>query len=285
MNSIFQKLTVGGIALSLLLSACSKNIPNECVLENDAEVFSFNSVDRQYILYKPDSLPDNSPLVIMLHGRDQNAGDAALFGFNAIADSARFAVCYPQGMNCTWDNDKLGSKDVEFIKQLAAKLQADHKLSPNRTYLAGFSEGAALCNIIALEAGDAFTAIAVVSGEIPKSIWSVRNPQTPIPMLFMHGLNDRVFSINGNGYNGSALVDDHVKFWKDFNLCARDSFVQLNSNAAKRMYLDGVDEHEVWYYRLNNHEHVFPGDPMAPDSLSQSGINGAEEIWSFFRKW
>jgi poly(3-hydroxybutyrate) depolymerase len=51
------------------------------------------------------------------------------------------------------------------------------------------------------------------------------------------------------------------------------------------MYLDGVDEHEVWYYRLNNHEHVFPGDPMASDSLSQSGINGAEEIWSFFRKW
>ncbi|MGV2335078.1 MAG UNVERIFIED_CONTAM: hypothetical protein LVR18_13520 [Planctomycetaceae bacterium] len=75
----------------------------------------------------------------------------AAYGFNAIADTAQFAVCYPQGMNCTWDNDKPGSKDVGFIRQLVAKLQTEHGFSPEHTFIAGFSEGGAFCNILALK--------------------------------------------------------------------------------------------------------------------------------------
>jgi polyhydroxybutyrate depolymerase len=272
-------------AFTLLLSSCSKNVPDECELGEEAAKISINSVERRYILYKPDSLPENSPLIIFLHGRDQNANYVASFGFNAIADTAKFAVCYPQGRSCTWDNDKLGSSDVEFIKQLATQLQADHKFSPQRTYIAGFSEGAALCNIIALEAGDKFAAAAVVSGEITNVIWNAKNPQSPIPILFMHGLNDRVMSISGGGYAGSLPVSTLVDFWKDFDLCVNDTSEIINTNVSRTLYSGGVDDAEVWFYRLKNHQHVFPGDPAVPDSLDRSAISGAQEIWSFFRKF
>lgn len=278
-------LILSGFVLIACFTACSKNIPDNCKLGEGAQIFNYNSVDRQYILYKPQNLSDNAPLVIVLHGRDQNATDAAAFGFNAIADTAQFAVCYPQGMNCTWDNDKPGSKDVGFIRQLVAKLQTEHGFSPEHTFIAGFSEGGALCNILALEAGDVFGALAVVSGQIPNSIWNTKNPQAPLPMLFMHGLNDYINNINGGGYADYIKLDDVVKYWREFNECTSDTIVNINDNAARRVFGNGINQNEVWYYRLKNHEHVFPGDPFAPDSLLQSGISGAQEIWTFFKKW
>ena len=267
------------------LSSCSKNVPDECELGEGALKFSVNSVERKYILYKPDSLPDNSPLIIFLHGRDQNANHAAGFGFNAIADSAKFAVCYPQGKSCTWDNDKLGSTDIEFIRQLAVQLQAEHKLSAERTFIAGFSEGAALCNLLAFEAGDKFAAAAVVSGEVSEVVWNAKNPQTPIPIFFMHGLNDRTMSISGGGYAGNQPVLTIVEFWKNFNLCTQETTEIINTNVARTLYSGGVNDSEVWYYRIKNHQHVFPGDPTAADSLDLTEISGAQEIWSFFRKF
>jgi len=285
MISKIFKLILSILVCSACFTACSKNIPDDCKLGEDAQIFNFNSVDRQYILYKPQNLPDNAPLVIVLHGLDQNATDAAAFGFNAIADTAQFAVCYPQGMNCTWDNDKPGSKDVDFIRQLVAKLQVEHGFSSEHTFIAGFSEGAALCNILALEAGDVFEAIGVVSGQIPYSIWNTKNPQTPLPMLFMHGLNDRTMNINGGGYADNIKLDAVVKYWREFNKCTTDTIVNINENAPRRVFGNGTNQREVWYYRLKNHEHVFPGDALAADSLLQSGISGAHEIWAFFKKW
>ncbi len=276
---------ISGLAFSACFMACSKNIPDDCKLGEDAAKFNYNSIDRQYILYKPANLADNAPLVIVLHGLDQNAADAVSFGFNAIADTAQFAVCYPQGINCAWDNDKPGSKDVDFIRQLVAQLQVEHRFSSEHTYLAGFSEGAALCNILALEVGNVFEAVAVVSGEIPYSIWNIKNPLTPIPMLFMHGLNDRTKNINGGGYADNIKLDNVVDFWREFNQCTTDTIVQVNENAPRRVYGKGINQNEVWYYRLKNHEHVFPGDALAPDSLLQSGISGSQEIWTFFKKW
>lgn len=285
MISRFLTLFISGLTLSIYFSACSKNIPDECKLGADASIFNYNSTDRQYLLHKPENLADNAPLVIVLHGRNQNAADAASFGFNAIADTAQFAVCYPQGLNCTWDNDKPGSKDVDFIRQLVAQLQVEHRFSSEHTYLAGFSEGAALCNILALEAGNVFEAVAVISGEIPYSIWNIKNPLRPIPMFFMHGLNDRTFNINGGGYADNIKLDDVVDFWREFNECTSDTIVHINDFAARRIYGKGINQNEVWYYRLRNHEHVFPGDSSAPDSLLQSDISGAQEIWTFFKKW
>ncbi len=274
-----------GLVISVLLSACSKNIPDDCKLAEGTQTIIANSLDRQFILYKPENLPVNAPLIIFLHGRNQNALDAASFGFNAIADTAQFAVCYPQGMNCTWDNDKPGSKDVDFIRQLVAKLQVEHGFSSEHTYLAGFSEGAALCNILALEAGNVFEAVAVVSGEVPNSIWNDKKPESPIPMLFMHGLNDRTVNINGGGYADNIKLDNVVDFWREFNECTSDTIVYINDNSPRRVFGKGINQQEVWYYRLRNHDHVFPGDASAPDSLIQSGISGAQEIWTFFKKW
>lgn len=285
MISRFLTLFISGLTLSICFSACSKNIPDDCKLGEDVSTFNYNSTDRQYILYKPEKLADNAPLVIVLHGRDQNAADATSFGFNTIADTAQFAVCYPQGINCTWDNDKPGSKDVDFIRQLVAQLQVEHRFSSEHTYLAGFSEGAALCNILALEAGNVFEAVAVVSGEIPHSIWNSKNPLRPIPMLFMHGLNDRTKNINGGGYADNIKLDNVVDFWREFNECTSDTIVYINDDSPRRVFGKGIDQHEVWYYRLRNHEHVFPGDSSASDSLLQSDISGAQEIWTFFKKW
>lgn len=56
----------------------------------------YQGLEREYILYLPEGLPDNAPLVLVLHGY----GGRAMKGGSAmckVADREKFAVCYPQG--------------------------------------------------------------------------------------------------------------------------------------------------------------------------------------------
>ena len=64
--------------------------------ETRTETLRSGGVERTYRLHLPANLPDNAPLVIVLHGYGGDANPEA-FGMNATADRHGFAVCYPQG--------------------------------------------------------------------------------------------------------------------------------------------------------------------------------------------
>lgn len=60
--------------------------------------FMHKTVEREYLLHSPKSLPDNAPLVFVLHGYRGDTRDyMAELGMNRVADAHGFAACYPQG--------------------------------------------------------------------------------------------------------------------------------------------------------------------------------------------
>ena len=74
----------------LLLYSCKKRLYNS--------IFNHDNLDRTYVLYKPVNLPENAPLVFVLHSYGRYAKDhMQSLQFDNIAEINKFAVCYPQG--------------------------------------------------------------------------------------------------------------------------------------------------------------------------------------------
>ena len=60
--------------------------------------FKHNGITRDYLLYTPENLSANAPLLVVLHGFTSSAKTIMEYtGFNTLADRYKFAVVYPQG--------------------------------------------------------------------------------------------------------------------------------------------------------------------------------------------
>lgn len=94
------------ITLIIVFSSCTKDDGLVDSLEDAItfNTFNHNGQNGEYLFYKPGNLPTNSPLVIVMHGYGESP--TKYFNdieFNQIADTAKFAVCYPKAIDLTWD--------------------------------------------------------------------------------------------------------------------------------------------------------------------------------------
>ena len=83
--------------------------------------------------------------------------------FNTIAEANNFIVCYPDGLNNSWNADMnitvSQADDIGFIEELAIFMQNDFNTDPNRQYLCGFSNGGFMSYKLACESNQCFAAI------------------------------------------------------------------------------------------------------------------------------
>tara|TARA_E500000331_G_scaffold329177_1_gene349515 strand:+ start:4924 stop:5976 length:1053 start_codon:yes stop_codon:yes gene_type:complete len=61
-------------------------------------VFMQDKIKRTYKLHVPENLPENAPLLFVLHGMTMTSGWAYGRGFNELADQHGFVVVYPQSL-------------------------------------------------------------------------------------------------------------------------------------------------------------------------------------------
>jgi polyhydroxybutyrate depolymerase len=276
------------LILTILLYSCHKE--DKTIVPSNKLTFSYGGQNREYILHKPSNLPANAPLVFVLHGYTQTAEWASTLGFNQIADTAKFVVCYPQGLNNAWKNYAHNSEDVGFLKALAQSLQTELSLNTNKTFATGFSQGGSMCNLLAIDASNLFKAVAPVAGFFEQNVWtSTTTPQSNIPYFAIHGTSDQIIPINGSqgstGWQGGPAIQIIVDYWKVQNNCTTTDNVQFTANTTAYHYRSGTNGKEVWFYKINGQGHVFPGDPKAKAGSDISGFNASVEIWKFFRKW
>ena len=70
--------------------------------------YVFDGEERNFIYYVPSSwdASQDYPLLIVLHGLTQSGnGIMNITGFNEIADANNVVVCYPDGLNASWNAD------------------------------------------------------------------------------------------------------------------------------------------------------------------------------------
>lgn len=120
------------------------------------------------------------PLVVALHGCNQNAADFAMgAGFAELAEQEGFAVLFPEttrtresvefnpfGCWIWWakENQARGGQTAQVIELIDRAKEASSRLSAGRVYVAGFSSGAAMAAILGCVYPDYVAAFASHAG-------------------------------------------------------------------------------------------------------------------------
>jgi polyhydroxybutyrate depolymerase len=263
--------------------------------------FEHQGQNRQYLLHIPQDCPPNAPLVIVMHGYTSNATTIRNYsGMNDIADQFGFAVCYPNGTIDAFNNRFFNAgyefhnnetvDDVDFLIQLSSYLQETHNLSPDKTFSTGLSNGGDMSYKLACEATEHFKAIAPVAGTMMKYIYD-NCTATGIPVFEIHGTNDDVTYYDGDlnnqdGWGAYMPIPDVIEFWKNTNNCQEYEASSLPNNDVNdgsvilwESYTDGINNSEVWLYKVINGGHDWPG------AWGNMDVNSSLEIWYFFSKY
>ena len=145
------------------------------------QVFDFDSERYGFNLYVPaqaaavDTLEARLPLLVMLHGCQQDAPDFARgTGMNELAATTPFMVLYPEQpakanqMRCwNWfDTAHQGHSAGEpaMLATLTRLIIARYPVDESRVYIAGLSAGGAMAAIAAAHYPELFAALGVHSG-------------------------------------------------------------------------------------------------------------------------
>jgi feruloyl esterase len=125
--------------------------------------------------YSPLGIPANSPLVVLLHGCEQNAkAFAKETGWMKFADERKFHLIFPETnssnnpkkcFNWFEPNDiKRDSGEVKSIVEMMNWFKALKKINEKRVYISGLSAGGAMTTAMGSVYPELFEAIGVVSG-------------------------------------------------------------------------------------------------------------------------
>ncbi|MFO7867794.1 MAG: carbohydrate-binding protein, partial [Bacteroidales bacterium] len=233
-----------------------------------------NGTNRSMSVYDPGELPENAPLMITMHGMNQDVPyHISNSEWEEVADTAKLLVVYPQGIDNSWDIS--GTRDTDFILAIIDAMADQYGIDRNRVYLSGFSMGGMMTYHAATIIADQIAAFAPVSGYLmggPNT-----NSSRPIPIIHTHGTTDDVVTYDG--------VQTCIDAWVDRNNCQTPAVVtdpypssKPNSSATKSYWGPGDDGVEIVLMTLEGKGHWWSED------LAGS-IHTSSEIWKFVRKY
>lgn len=260
--------------------------------------FRHQGLDREYWMYIPENLPEQAPLVFVLHGY----GGKAEGYCPQMIETARkhgFAVCYPQGEKAPkgktgWNvgypkQEGMKTDDIDFICDLARHVQKKFSLSRKNTFFSGMSNGGEMCYIMAMQHPEAFTAYASVAGLTMEWAYRSMSPKMAVPLMEIHGTADKTSLWEGDpdnncGWGEYISVPLAVGVWAAEAKCTHTETVELpvrNNKVLMHRHLggslawEGGPEIEVRLYEVVGGKH----------SWAHKDMDTCEEIWKFFSKY
>ena len=237
------------------------------------ENFQLGNTTRQMLVYAPSGLQPNSPLLLSLHGMNQDiAYQQNQTKWELVAKEHGFVVVYPGGINNSWDI--YGTSDVDFILAIIDEMYDRYSIDRNRVYLSGFSMGGMMTYHAANHIADKIAAFAPVSGYLmggPNT-----NSSRPIPIIHTHGTSDDVVAHSG--------VQPCLDAWVERNNCPSTAVVtspypadKPSSTGTKYYWGPGTDSVEVVFLSLRGKGHWH--------SNEESSVHTSNEIWNFCKKF
>ena len=109
-----------------------------------------------------------------------------------------------------------------------------------------------------------------------------------MPLLEIHGTNDNISLWDGDlededGWGPYIGVDTAIQYWSEINNCSitvLDTLPDINtwdgSYIVTEKYQNGINNNEVWLYKIIDGGHDWPG------AYGNMDINASEVVWEFF---
>lgn len=250
---------------------------------------------RAFRLYLPDTLSDDASLVLAFHGYGGSArGFQRYAGLDELADTEGFAVVYPQstqdtsGWNC-WNigycDYERGVDDVDFARTVIDAVRTDQGLG--QVFVTGMSNGGDMSYRMACDASDIVDAVAPVTGCLMNWLADTCDPETPPPMLHVHGNADNTTRWEGD--------EDYAAGGYRSTMASVGFMAGLHSaeTYTSERITDGTDESVYTIHRWATESGDVPvvlyeidgGRHDWPSGGADYDFDSAELMWSFFSRW
>jgi len=270
--------------------------------------------DRSYLLYVPSVVMESDekrPLVLVFHGGGGTArGIAREVGrsLHAIADREGFIVAYPDAVKKTWDfGDGVVSEALDvriddrgFFAALMDELVDTQPVDDTRIFATGISRGGQASYFVACQFPDRIRAIAPVAMPMPAFMADTCNARD-IGIAIFNGTDDPLVPYDGGQIKvfrkerGLVMsTGDTIDFWRQRNDCAATPSDKTVIDAARdrtrvlRTTWEQCRQAPVMLYRIEGGGHTWPSGrqylPRRRIGRVSKEIDGASEIWAFFKK-
>ncbi len=212
----------------VLISACAPSaaVTAQFIPGASLHAITVGGVDRTYRLYIPKGLAPAASLVVMLHGWTGSAEQAQRqYGWNRLADSAKFVVAYPDGLGESWNSGGCcgrassdGVDDVGFITAAVRDIADNVGIDPARIYATGISNGGMMAYKLACNSA----VFAAIGPDAATQLDACPAPR-PMSVLHIHGTDDKL--IRYDGQPGTAVnmetptPPDVNAFWRAVDQC------------------------------------------------------------------
>ena len=245
-------------------------------------------VDREYLLFDAHQ-QQPAPLVVVLHGGGGNAS-RMLKRWQNVAQREGLIVVAPDAEKSTWNATgccgqslQQQSADTTFIQKLVQEMQQHYAIDAHRIYVVGFSNGGMLTYQLLAQQHIPFAAAAVVSGAMFNA--QMQQAQSPVPLLMVHGLQDRVVPMQG-GVSQIRFVaraqtqafvpfSTSVEFWQKRNQC--QSATRSNTPQVEILSYQHCKA-DLQIYQLKDEGHGWI------EARRANQFDTTEAIWSFLKQ-
>jgi polyhydroxybutyrate depolymerase len=303
--------TVRSFLLGLLVAVIA--LP---AMAGEQRALTLGNTQRSYYIHAPAGLPQNAPLVIMLHGAGGSGKHAAeSYGWIGKADEARFLLIAPDASPVLADreanflrnprvwNDSSGragpniaaSDDVGFLRALIDQAERQYRIDRRRVYVSGFSSGSSMSQRAGLEMAGEIAAIAPAAGDLfGKAAVLPRG----LPVLMLVGDADpmapweggEVSYVWGNRKDHKDPFRLNPERWATMNACREKTDSRPYAGVRLTRWQNCRDNVEVTFYAIEGMGHHWPGSER-PRIMERHGgpskdpFRAVDLMWDFFRRW
>lgn len=244
---------------------------------------SYNaSKQRQYTVYKPNTVSGPAPLVMALHGCKQNENNVLNdFGLKAAADRFGFILVTPfitsydglRNENCWgfWFEQERheGAGEVEDLVSIAKQVESNYNIDASQRYITGLSSGGAMTVVAAVAHNEYWAAAASVAGlpygedaasvslsgqcpgyatfhdvsRVASDMNNELDSDRKIPLMVLAGSNDCTVLIQA-AYN---IRDAHLRVFGDSDSDTENEALQLTQDCSPFYQQNYGCQHK--YYR------------------------------------
>lgn len=235
------------------------------------------------VLHVPPHARADQPLVLALPGAGQTAEDFAEYtGYSVLADREGFAVAYPTatGERPFWNmSGAVPGKpdDLAYLRRVIPAVVRAACADGARVGVTGVSNGGGMSARLACDAADLIAAAAPVAGgygSLPDC-----HPSRPVPVLEIHGTDDRVVPYAGKGPRRSGAVSAFLAQWRRLDVCrGRAQRRAPQPSVAELRWTGCAAGTMVVHDRITDAEHGWPGED---DLGRRPGFSSTLRTWLF----
>lgn len=211
-------------ALPLALAAAAAALPAtpaaaqqctaNCLAPGDYDItITPDLVPRSFKLHVPASYDGRAavPLLVDLHGFSSDADEErSVSGQLQQSDKRGFIAAWPDGLAKSWNaygccstSRAANVPDVKFVRAVITYIQARARITADRVYVTGISNGGGLAQRVACEASDVVHAVASVSFPLNRDACT---PARPITVYEIAGTADTTIPYDG-AYQNLPIKD------------------------------------------------------------------------------